>query len=132
MTPQARRNCVRAMVGLQVSEWRSCQLIGMSRSGYPYQRVAPEGNEQLKADLRVMAGEHSDGGYRTAWARLRREGPRVNHKRVQRLGRKAGLTQPRKRRRRTGASVPEKARHANHVWTYDFIHDRMVGGRDGC
>jgi len=24
--------------------------------------------------------------------------------------------------------VPVKATHANHVWTYDFIHDRPVGG----
>ena len=39
MTPQARRNYVQAMVELQVSERRSCQLAGMSRSGYRYRRV---------------------------------------------------------------------------------------------
>jgi transposase InsO family protein len=118
------------MVELQVSERRSWQLAGMSRSGYRYRRIVREGDEQLKADLRVIAGENPAAGCRTAWALLRREGLGVNHKRVQRLWREAGLTQPRKRkrRRRTGESVPVKATHANHVWTYDFIHDRPVGG----
>lgn len=130
MTPQARRNYVQAMVELQVSERRSCQLAGMSRSGYRYRRVVREGDEELKADLRVIAGENPTAGYRTAWALLRREGLPINHKRVQRLWRETGLTQPRKRkrRRRTGESVPVKATHADHVWTYDFIHDRTVGG----
>jgi len=130
VTPQARRNYVQVMVELQVSERRSCQLAGMSRSGYRYRRIVREGDEQLKADLRVIAGENPAAGYRTAWALLRREGREVNHKRVQRLWREAGLTQPRKRkrRRRTGESVPVKATHANDVWTYDFIHDRTVGG----
>lgn len=36
VTPQARRNCVQALVELQVSERRSCELVGMSRSGYRY------------------------------------------------------------------------------------------------
>ena len=130
MTPQARRNYVQVMVELQVSERRSCQLAGMSRSGYRYRRIVREGDEQLKAELRVIAGENPAAGYGTAWALLRREGLGVNHKRVQRLWREAGLTQPRKRkrRRRTGEGVPVKATRMNDVWTYDFVHDRTVGG----
>jgi len=100
VTPQARRNCVQAMVELQVSERRSCELVGMSRSGYRYRHVMREGDEKMKAELRAIAGEHPTAGYRTAWALLRREGLPVNHKRVQRLWREAGLAQPRKRRRR--------------------------------
>jgi len=95
VTPQARRNYFQAMVELQVSERRSCQLAGMSRSGYRYQRVARDGDERLKADLRAIAGENPAAGYRTAWALLRREGLPINHKRVQRLWKEAGLTQPR-------------------------------------
>jgi len=51
--------------------------------------------------------------------------------RRRRQWKEAGLTQPwkRKRRRRTGESVPVKATCMNHVWTYDFIHDRTVGGK---
>lgn len=130
MTPQARRNYVQEMIKLRVSERRSCQLVGMSRSGYRYQRIAREEDEELKVRLRAIAGEHPAAGYRTAWAYLRREGLPINHKRVQRLWREAGLGQPRKRkrRRRTGESVPVKATRMNHVWTYDFIHDRTVGG----
>ncbi|MBC7093303.1 IS3 family transposase [Candidatus Bipolaricaulota bacterium] len=92
--------------------------------------MAREGDERLKADLRVIAGEYPGAGYRTAWALLWREGLPINHKRVQRLWKEAGLTQPRKRkrRRRTVEGVPVKATHADHVWTDDFIHDRTVGG----
>lgn len=130
MTPQARPNYVQAVVELQVSERRSCELVGMSRSGYRYRWITREGDEQLEADLQVMAREHLATRYRRAWALLRRRGLRVNHKRVLRLWREAGLTQPRKRRRlcRTGESVPVKATHVNHVWTYVFIPDRTVGG----
>lgn len=55
----------------------------------------------------------------------------VNHKRVERLWREAGLTQPRKRKRtrHKGRSVPLAATHPNHVWTYDFIHDRTEQGQ---
>ncbi|MDD3494027.1 MAG: IS3 family transposase [Candidatus Thermoplasmatota archaeon] len=131
MTPQARRNYPQAMVELQVSERRSCELAAMSRSGYRYQRVARDGDERLKADLRVIAEEHPAAGYRTAWVLFRREGHPINHKRVQRLWQEAGLTQPRRRkcRRQAGVSVPVKATHADHVWAHDFIHDRTVGGR---
>ena len=118
------------MIELRVSERRSCQLIGMSRSGYRYQWIAREEDEELKVRLRAIAGGAPAAGYRTAWALLRREGLGVNHKKVQRLWKEAGLTQPRKRkrRRRTGEGVPVKATRMNHVWTYDFVHDRTVGG----
>lgn len=36
------------------------------------------------------------------------------------------MTQPvkRKRKRSKGGAVPLEATHENHVWTYDFVHDR--------
>jgi len=65
-------------------------------------------------------------GYRMAWAYLRQAGVCVNHKRVHRIWREEELTQRLKkgRKRTKGGSVPLQATHANHVWTYDFIHDR--------
>ena len=68
-------------------------------------------------------------------ARLRREGWHVNPKRVYRLWRKEGLKVPKKRRkkRRLGhgdnSCVRRKAEHKDHVWTWDFIHDRTTSGR---
>jgi putative transposase len=66
-------------------------------------------------------------------AMLRREGFRVSRKKVQRLWREEGLKVPqrpkRKRPRGKSSGLPTAARHVNHVWTWDFIHDRTEDGR---
>src|SRR5687768_12458024 len=73
-------------------------------------------------------------GYRRIWALLRREGWRVNRKRVYRLWRRQGLKVPRKQRkkRRLGSStnscVRRPAEYKDHVWAWDFLHDRTADG----
>jgi len=113
-----------------VSERRSCQLIGIWRSSYRYQPVVRD-DSGLAAKLHEIAAEEATAGYRTAWAYLRQDGLLVNHKRVHRVWKEEGLTQPVKkgRKRAKGGSVPLQATHANHVWTYDFIHDRTEDGQ---
>jgi putative transposase len=113
-----------------VSERRSCQLIGMWRSSYRYRPVVRD-DGGLAAKLHEIAAEDATAGYRTAWAYLRQDGALVNHKRVQRVWKEEGLTQPVKksRKRGKGGSVPLQATHVNHVWTYDFIHDRTEDGQ---
>ena len=113
-----------------VSERRSCQLIGIWRSSYRYQPVVRDDGE-LVTRLHGIAVEDETAGYRTAWAYLRQDGMLVNHKRVQRVWREEGLTQPIKkgRKRAKGGAVPLQATHANHVWTYDFVHDRTEDGQ---
>ena len=60
---------------------------------------------------------------------------RVSLGRVQRLWRREGLRVPQKRRkrRRLGAASNSCTRlsavRPNHVWTYDFVHDRTEDGR---
>jgi len=113
-----------------VSERRSCQLIGIWRSSYRYQPVVRD-DSGLATKLHGIAAEDPTAGYRTAWAYLRRDGLLVNHKRVHRVWKEEGLTQPVKkgRKRAKGGSVPLQATHANHVWTYDFVHDRTEDGQ---
>ncbi len=59
----------------------------------------------------------------------------VNRKRIYRLWRQEGLKVPQKqhKKRRLGHSdnscVRRKAEHKDHVWTWDFIHDRTTSGR---
>jgi len=105
-------------------------LIGIWRSSYRYQPVVQD-NGELAAKLHEIAAQDATAGYRTAWAYLRHDGLLVNHKRVQRVWKEEGLTQPIKksRKRAKGGSVPLQATHANHVWTYDFIHDRTEDGQ---
>jgi len=113
-----------------VSERRSCQLIGIRCSSYRYQPVVRDDGD-LAARLHEIAAEDATAGYRTAWAYLRQDGLWVNHKRVQRVWKQEGLTQPIKkgRKRAKGGAVPLQATHVNHVWTYDFVHDRTEDGQ---
>ncbi len=66
---------------------------------------------------------------------LRREGWRVNTKRVARIWREQGLKVPRRqpKRRRLwladGSCVRRRAERPNHVWSYDFVFDRTHDGR---
>ena len=113
-----------------MSERRSCQLIGICRTSYCYQPVV-RADDGLAAKLHKIAADDPTAGYRTAWAYLRHDGWLVNHKRVQRVWKEEGLRQPVKkgRKRAKGGSVPLQATQANHVWTYDFIHDRTEDGQ---
>jgi transposase InsO family protein len=82
-----------------------------------------------------LVRQHPRFGYRRIWALRRREGWRVNRKRVHRLWRQQGLRVPRKQRkkRRLGSSatscVRRPAEHKDHVWAWDFLHDRTSDGR---
>lgn len=69
---------------------------------------------------------------------MRREGWRVNKKRVHRLWKEEGLKVPDKQRKRRrliveGASengcARRRAEHKDHLWSYDFVMDRTENGR---
>ena len=73
--------------------------------------------------------------YRRITAVLRWEGWKVNHKRVERIRRQEGLKvpsrQPKRRRLclNDGSYVRLRAAHKDHVWSYDFVHERTHDGR---
>ncbi|EKA48113.1 hypothetical protein PACI27_0221, partial [Pseudomonas aeruginosa CI27] len=79
-----------------ISERRACQLIGLSRSVLRYQPRASVQNE-LQAQLVELAQERRRFGYRRLHILLRRAGVQVNHKRIYRLYRAAGLMVKRRR-----------------------------------
>jgi transposase InsO family protein len=85
--------------------------------------------------MHELVREHPRYGYRRIWALLRREGWRVNRKRVHRLWRREGLKVPKKQRKKRGlgsgqnACSRRRAEHPDHVWAWDFIHDRTEDGR---
>ena len=84
-----------------------------------------------------LSQENPRYGYRRVWAMLRREGWQVNKKRMHRLWREEGLKVPQKQRKRRrlveGASengcTKRRAKHKDHVWSYDFVMDRTEDGR---
>jgi len=83
----------------------------------------------LRERLRALAMEKPRFGYRRLHILLRRDGWQVNHKRVQRVYREAGLTVKRLRRRRlTRAASPRPLLTApNQEWAIDFASDVTQG-----
>jgi transposase InsO family protein len=82
-----------------------------------------------------LAKQYGRYGYRRITALLQSEGFRVNHKRIERLWRREGLKVPQKQPKRKrlwfndGSCVRLRPRHKNHVWSYDFVHDRTYNGK---
>ncbi len=135
MTAEQRRQAARHLQDtFGVSERRACRVLGQPRSTQRQEPKAPEEEERLVVRLLELVRRHPRFGYRRIWALLRREGWRVNRKRVYRLWRKQGLKVPRKQRkkRRLGSSVNScvrrPAEYKDHVWAWDFLHDRTADG----
>ena len=82
-----------------------------------------------------LATQYGRYGYRRVTALLRREGWRVNHKRVERLWRQEGLKVPARQPKRKrlwlhdGSCVRLRPAHRDHVWSYDFVLTRTHDGR---
>jgi len=119
-----------------VSQRRACKILGQSRSSQRYQgKEATVQERNLIRQMHELVRRYPRYGYRFITAKLRQEGWQVSFKRIYRLWRREGLQVPRKtrKRRRLGHSgnscVRRRAEHKDHVWTWDFIHDRTAKGR---
>ena len=129
--PTRRRMIQQALVrdwGLSIRS--SCRLAGISRSHLNQPRRIDE--DALRAEIRRLAYKHPRFGYRRIHALLKK-GWKINVKRVRRIWREEGLQVKKKRRRRRKGSgvtvlVPEQAKAPNHVWTLDFVQDRLSKG----
>ncbi len=111
------------------SERRACGLVLVAVGTYRYCRRRRD--EALRERLVALARERPRFGYRRLQVLLEREGRRVNHKRVHRLYREAGLALRRRRRRHCArVGQPLAPRTApNQEWALDFIHDAVACGR---
>lgn len=113
-----------------ISERRACWLLGLSRSVLHYQSKRVE--DGVRERLAELAGVRRRFGYRRLQLLLEREGHRINHKRVYRLYRSAGLAVRRRKRR---AQIPVERQplvlplQANQTWSMDFVFDALSNGR---
>jgi putative transposase len=84
--------------------------------------------------MRELVRERPRFGYRRIAVLLRREGWRVNTKRIYRLWRQEGLKVPKRKRKRRSLGMSGNACHCrraeyrDHVWTWDFVFDRTTSG----
>jgi len=113
----------------RASQQRACELMEIAVSSFRYR--SRRSDEELRLKLVEAAREKPRWGYRRLQIALERSGMCVNHKRVYRVYREAGLTikrKPRKRLARVG-SPPVVLSGVNQEWAADFAHDAMADGR---
>ena len=123
----------------KLSVKRQCELIGISRSSY-YRKESSESEENLKL-MRLIDEEytrHPFYGTRKIRDYLRRQGYRVNRKRVQRLMRLMGLSSIAPRKQTTTICKDHKIYpyllrdlnidHCDHVWCSDITYIRLKQG----
>ena len=116
---------------LQLSERRACRVIPAHRSSQRY-RAKPATSPGLRERLLELAAERRRFGYERLHLLLRREGWKVNHKRVLRLYRQEGLALRRRRRKRYPARVRQplaKPSAPGQHWSMDFVRDTLADGR---
>jgi len=132
VSPQAKRAAVDVlMIERSLGVTRACGLIGISRSLYRYRSRRPD-TGPLRARIEEITAIKRRYGYRRVYLRLRRDGWKVNRKRVYRLYREAGLVVRRRKRKRIGLFERKplpKPTAANVSWSMDFVADGLIGGR---
>lgn len=112
-----------------VSARRVCELLVLAESSFRY--VSRRNDEPLRQRLLMAAREKPRWGYRRLQIVLDQTGEHVNHKRVYRVYREAGLMirrKTRKRLRREGTPQPAWD-GPNQEWALDFVQDAAAGGR---
>ena len=120
---------------MHVSERRACRVLGQARSTQRRRAIIRDDEDALTDRVVQLASCYGRYGYRRITALLRHEGWKVNHKRVERIWRSAGLKVPQKQPKKgrlwvnDGSCVRLRPAYKNHVWSYDFIHDRTRDGR---
>lgn len=114
---------------LATSERHACELMRIPRSSCRYQ--SRRDDSVLRQQLIELAHEKPRFGYRRLHILLRRTGQRVNHKRVQRVYRAAGLCVRRIRRKRLTRSYVSRSTLTapNQEWAIDFASDVTASGR---
>jgi putative transposase len=129
---QRRLAVTRLLAAFPVSARRACRVLSLSRSRWHYRPRRPALDAPLRARLKELASARPRFGYKRLHVLLRREGVRVNHKRVYRLYREERLS-VRPHRSRKHVAVPRVPVRAptrqNERWGMDFIHDAMSDRR---
>jgi putative transposase len=119
-------------VAYRLGQRRACRALEVARSSVQYIGRRPP-QTALRRRLREITEIRVHYGYRRVYVLLRREGWRVNHKRVYRLYREEGLGLRRRRPKRRRAASSRLSRptvtQPNERWTMDFMSDALANGQ---
>ena len=127
------RSLVKLLEESGLSERRACSALDSRRTSIRYEaKPEDETNVVVLEELKQLAERYRRYGVRRMAAILNRKYG-VNHKRVERLWREAGLPLPRRIRRRAPFTPvwqrPSPARSVNEVWSLDFVHHMTEHGQ---
>lgn len=109
-------------------------MIGQLRSTQRYKLVINLSKEKLHQRVIELATQYGRYGYCTIADLLVCEGFEVGKGVVYTIWREEGLKVPQKQPKRArlyladGSFIRLRAEHRNHVWSYDFVHDRTHDG----
>lgn len=130
LTLQGRREYVTLLREQGLSLRGACRLVGIHRASVAY-KPRPDTDAPLLAQMQQVAVKHPRWGVRKVYHVLRRQ-QTVNHKRIQRLWKQAGLqVKARRRKKHKPPGVQAQsvvAERPNAVWSCDFIFDATEGG----
>ncbi len=115
----------------QIAERRAARLVGVAWSTFRY-RKRKGLQEPLRRRLRELAATHVRYGYRRLTVLLRREGWKVNAKRVYRLYDEENLKVRSVERKKIARRqrVPQgQAAKPDDCWSADFVSDKLADGR---
>lgn len=113
-----------------LSERAACSLLEISRSVFRY-TAKSKSDSTLRERIKVIAFEKRRYGYRRITAKIRREGDRVNAKRVYRIYCEENLKVRIRRRKRLTVARGEMSTPTapNIRWSMDFTSDTLYSGR---
>ena len=114
-----------------MSSRRSCGLMRLNRASWYYRSRAKDVRALIHR-LKELARARPRFGYRRLYELVRREGWKVNHKRIHRLYVLLGLQVLVRRRikRASHVRVPLAQSHrVNEHWSMDFVADQLDNGR---
>ena len=123
------------MQKLDVSERRICIALKINRSSKRYIPQKSSDEDLLREDIIRLVSKYGRQGYRKITALLKAEGWKINYKRVERIWREEGLKVPTKQKKRgrlyfnDGSCIRLRPCYPNHVWSYDFVQDRLCNGK---
>lgn len=116
----------------KISQRRACRVLVFHRSTCLYRSVKDE-QAALRMRIKEIAATRVRYGYLRIHVLLRREGWKVNHKRVYRIYREEGLNLRSKRPKRRVSAASREGRPEitglNECWSMDFVSDTLSDGR---
>jgi len=134
LTPAQKRQVILELRQQGLSLRLALDLVQIARATFYRQGQGHPQEDGLRERIRELAHAQASFGYRRITAVLRRQGWRINPKRVYRLYRQMELQKPVSKKGRRGLKrpvpfEPTEAVAPGQVWAVDFVEDKLVSGR---